>query len=266
MPVCFHAKFFAGSDPLDDARCACPTTMFTLVLASLLSTFAAPSIPDPVPMVGFEIDDFALRDSRGTTHRLSDWNHQPLVAVVFLGVECPLAKLYVVRLNELARELESRGLQIIGIDSNQQDSLTELADFVQLHEVTFPILKDPGNIIADRFGATRTPEVFLLDQQRTVRYQGRIDDQLAVSVRRAAPQRRDLVEAVAELLMGKQVSLPVTETTGCHIGRLKLPNEHGTVTYSKDIAPILQEKCQSCHRTRQIAPFPLTNYQETVGW
>ena len=217
-------------------------------------------------MVGFEIDDFTLRDSRGTVHRLTDWNERPLIAVVFLGVECPLAKLYAVRLNELAREFEARGLQIVGIDSNQQDSLAEIAEFVRLHEIGFPILKDPGNVVADRFGATRTPEVFVLDQQRTVRYQGRIDDQLAVSVRRAAPQRRDLAEAIEELLAGKQVSLPITEAPGCHIGRIHLPKASGTVTYSKHISPIIQEHCQICHRTGQISPFPLTNYQETVGW
>src|SRR6476646_6769694 len=112
---------------------------------------------------------------------------------------------------------------MIGIDSNPQDSLTEIAEFVRSHEISFPILKDPGNVVADRFGATRTPEVFVLDQQRTVRYQGRIDDQLAVSARRAAPQRRDLAEAVEELLTGNQVSLPVTEAPGCHIGRIHLP-------------------------------------------
>ena len=134
------------------------------------------------------------------------------------------------------------------------------------HDINFPLLKDPGNLIADRFGATRTPEVFLLDQQRTVRYQGRIDDQLAVSVRRSAPQRRDLAEAVEELLMGKQVSLPLCEAPGCHIGRLHLPKTQGTVNYSKHIAPILQAHCQSCHRTGQVAPFPLTDYRETAGW
>ena len=240
-----------------------PTFIFTFLL---VSSCALASAGDHTPIVGFEIDDFTLRDSRGTVHRLTDWNDRPLIAVVFLGVECPLAKLYVLRLNELARELEPRGLQIIGIDSNQQDSLTEIAEFVRLHEISFPLLKDPGNVVADRFGATRTPEVFLLDQQRTVRYQGRIDDQLAVAVRRDAPKRRDLARAVKELLAGKQVSLPVTEAPGCLIGRLRLPKGKGTVTYSKDIAPIVQEHCQTCHRTGQIAPFPLTNYAETVGW
>jgi peroxiredoxin len=240
--------------------------MPTFILAWLLSSCALPSAEASTPTVGFEIDDFALRDSRGTVHRLADWNDRPLIAVVFLGVECPLAKLYVQRLNELASEFESRGLQIVGIDSNQQDSPAELAEFVRLYEITFPILRDPGNLVADRFGAVRTPEVFLLDQQRTVRYQGRIDDQLAVAVRRASAERRDLAEAIEELLAGKQVSLPVTESAGCHIGRLHLPTGQGTVTYSKQIAPILQEHCQTCHRSGQIAPFPLTNYQEAVGW
>ncbi|HMO87344.1 MAG TPA: redoxin domain-containing protein, partial [Lacipirellulaceae bacterium] len=66
----------------------------------------------------------------------------------------------------------------------QQDTLQEIAAFARRHGIEFPILKDPGARVADLFGATRTPEAFVLDGQRVVRYRGRIDDQYGVGAAR----------------------------------------------------------------------------------
>ena len=72
--------------------------------------------------IGAKIDDFALQDYLGATHSLSDCSDKRAVVVVFLGTECPLAKLYGHRLAELAAEFEPKAVQFIGIDSNRQDS------------------------------------------------------------------------------------------------------------------------------------------------
>ena len=109
------------------------------------------------PRIGRQIEDFTLADYRGRTRKLSDWADAKLIVVAFMGTECPLANLYVPRLTELAARFESQGVTLIGINSNQQDSLTEVASHAQRYKIPFPILKDPGNKIADRFGAIRTP-------------------------------------------------------------------------------------------------------------
>src|SRR2546426_732692 len=83
----------------------------------------------------------------------------------------------------------------------------------------FPLLKDGDGRVADGFGATRTPEVFLLDAERRIRYRGRIDDQDLVGLPRARPSRRDLAIAVEELQAGKPVSVPETQAAGCFIDR-----------------------------------------------
>ena len=85
---------------------------------------------------------------------------------------------------------KSQGVAFVGINSNQQDSITEVAAHARRMEIPFPVLKDPANEIADRFGAVRTPEVFVLDGDRVVRYWGRIDDQYGVGYQRkkARPQ------------------------------------------------------------------------------
>jgi hypothetical protein len=167
---------------------------------------------------------------------------------------------------ELAEEYGPRGVAFVGIDANQQDSLAEIAHYARTHGIDFPLLKDPGNRVADQFGAVRTPEAFLLDRRRVVRYWGRIDDQFGVGYGRDAPQRRELATALDELLSGKGVSMPSTRAAGCHIGRVSRKPPTGDITYAKDIAAIVERRCQECHRPGQAAPFSLTTYRETVPW
>ncbi len=185
--------------------------------------------------------------------------------MVFLGVDCPLAKLYGPRLADLSRAYQDRGVTILGIFPNQNESPTDLARYAREHHIPFPLLQDVGNVLADRFGAKRTCEAFVLDQERLIRYHGRIDGQYGVGLRSETDHRRDLVEALEELLAGKVVSRPVTRAVGCPISRTGPPGK-GDVTYTKDIAPILQNRCQECHRSGQIAPFALTTYKEAAGW
>lgn len=220
--------------------------------------------------VGQKVDRFQLADYRGKQHSLAEYAGKKAVVLAFIGTECPLAKLYGPRLAELAAEFEPKGVAFLAIDSNRQDAVTELAAYARLHGIQFPVLKDLNNELADRIGATRTPEVFVLDSQGVVRYQGRIDDQygLTIGSNYAKPElkERDLATALDELLAGKAISKPYQPATGCLIGRVREPNENSEVTYSNQIARILQNRCVECHRPGEIAPFSLTNYEEVVGW
>ncbi|MFL5244455.1 MAG: redoxin domain-containing protein [Gemmataceae bacterium] len=216
--------------------------------------------------VGFPISEFALRDYRGGERKLSDWADKKLIAIAFVGVDCPLANLYAARLEELAKEFQSQGVQFVSINSNQQDAVSDIERFVRAHKVSIPVLKDVGNAVADQFGAQRTPEVFLLDERRIIRYRGRIDDQYSVGASRAKIGRRDLAVAIDELLSGKPVSQPTTPAPGCLISRVSRSIQTGEVTYSKHIAGLFQKRCQVCHRPNQVAPFPLTNYAEAAAW
>jgi len=169
-------------------------------------------------------------------------------------------------LAKLARDYGGKGVAFVGINANAQDSVTKIAAYAQQHKIDFPILKDLENKVADQLGAERTPEVFLLDQDRVVRYHGRIDDQFGIGHVKDQPKRQDLAIAIDELLDGKAVSQPVTKAEGCFIGRVPKAKGDNSVTYSKDIAPILQKHCVECHRAGEIAPFALTHYDEIVGW
>jgi peroxiredoxin len=216
--------------------------------------------------IGRTIAPFALNDVRGEEIKIQpseDWRG---VVVVFMGTECPLVKLYSPRLQALAKTYEPRGIKFIAINSNQQDSLSELTQFAKEHALQIPILKDLSNKIADAFGAERTPETFLLNATFQVVYRGRIDDQFTYGIQRPQVEREYLSQALDSLLANKKIEIPETETVGCHIGRILVPDEKSEVTYSKQIVRILQAHCVECHRTGEIGPFALTNYDEVVGW
>ncbi len=213
---------------------------------------------------GFET--LELVDFRGRTWTADDFKDDSLVVLAFLGTECPLAKLYSVRLQEIANDYRSRGVRVVAVISNRQDSLEEIASFARRQELEFPILKDAGNEFADQMGAERTPEIFVFDARRTIRYRGRVDDQYGIGYVREQPRRHDLKIALDELLAGREVSLARTEAVGCIIGRRTEVDSQGEITYGGQVAKILNQRCVECHRDGEIAPFSLTEYDEVAGW
>ena len=210
--------------------------------------------------------DFRLQDHRGAWHSLDEARDSKVVVLAFVGTECPLAEAYAPRLAEMARGFEKRGVAFFGVDANRQDGPVAIGRYADSHGIPFPILKDVGNELADRLGAERTPEVFVLDEARAVRYRGRIDDQFAIGVHRPSPTKRDLADAVEALLAGKPVASPRADAAGCKIGRASKSAGNGEVTYSKQVARILQDRCVSCHRSGEIGPFSLTDYRQAAGW
>lgn len=238
--------------------------LLPLLFSSVLVAGADES--QSLPMIGSAVEDFTLRSHEGREWSLSDFADDQLVVVVFMGTECPLAKLYGPRLAEIHQRFADQGVAFIAINANTQDSMTELSAYAERYHVDFPLLKDVGNRVADAMGATRTPEVFLLDEQRAVRYHGRIDDQYAVGRSRDKVNRSDLAMAIEQLLEGAAVTVPSTEPVGCLIGRVKEVEPVGDVTYSQQISRIFNSRCVECHREGEIAPFPLSSYDDVIGW
>ncbi len=243
---------------------------------SLLGAAQAIGVPSALadPGQATAISDFTLKDFRGKSHSLSDFVDQRLVVVAFLGTECPLAKLYGKRLAEMQADYDQAHpgeVAFLGVMSNRQDAITEIAAYARIHKIAFPLLKDLNHPVADQFGANRTPQAFLLgpvsdDGSRRVLYQGRIDDQYGIGYVNEKPRRRDLAIAVDEALAGKPVSQPSAEAVGCIIGRKRKADPDAEVTYCNQIASILQKRCVQCHRDGEIAPFALTDFDEVVGW
>jgi peroxiredoxin len=216
--------------------------------------------------LGQVIPDFRLKDTKGQAVTLASFGDKKAVVVIFVGTECVINNAYLPRLAELCRAYEPQGVQCLAVNSNQQDEVQRIAEFARENEIPFPVLKDQGGRVADLFGAQRTPEAFVLDGRRAIRYRGRIDDRFGIGYKRAQPTRHDLAIALDEVLAGKPVTQPVSPVAGCYIGRESKPKTDAQVTYAKDIAPIVQRNCQECHRPGQVAPMALLTYGDVSAW
>ncbi len=242
---------------------------WTAAILCSISFFTMPchsADPSGIDSQSKRIPDFALEDYRGKTHQLKDYADKPIVVVAFLGTECPLAKLYALRLEELRESWDGQNVALIAIDTNSQDSLAEIAAFCRRQGVGFPVLKDEAHRVAQLFGATRTPEVFVLDAQRIVRYFGRIDDQYGIGYQKKEPGATWLKDAVEALRSNTPIQHTSVPAVGCLVGRNPQPHENSEVTYSEHIAKILQSHCVECHREGEIGPMALNDYETVSGW
>lgn len=189
-----------------------------------------------------------------------------LYVFCFLGVECPVARQYGAKLRPIAEQFQGKPVQFIGINSNPQDSQTEVARYQQEFKLPFAMLKDSSQLAAKRFNATRTSEAVVANASGEVIYQGRIDDQFAPGVARGKPTTHELTEAIAAALEGKQIATPRTTAVGCLITFKKAAVEQPTTTFTKDVAPLLWKNCYECHRDGEIGPFNISDYEELQGW
>ncbi len=196
--------------------------------------------------------------------------------LVFLSTECPISNGYVPTLNRLAKEFKHRGVEVVGLNPNAGHSLKDLEQHVGEYDLKFPVFKDVGGKVARALDVTTCPEVVLLNEDRRVVYQGRIDDRY--SKRGGASRavgRADLEIAISQLLAGETIAVVKTKTLGCAIDfpRKELKVEpKGTFaketvpTYSDQISRLLQKHCQECHRAGGIGPFALNDYEDAVRW
>jgi peroxiredoxin len=185
-----------------------------LGLAAMVNGGVFSEIPAP-PAIGAMIEDFTLPDADGKEHSLKSLRGNNGSVLIFVSVQCPVSNAYNERMEKLAQDFKARGVTLIGINSN----VTEAADAVKSHaaanNLTFPILKDTGNKIADRLGATKTPEAYVLDANNKLVYHGRIDNSREPSGVNAS----ELRDALESLLAGKPIEKTTAMAFGCTIKR-----------------------------------------------
>ena len=138
---------------------------------------------------------------------------------VFLAETCPISQQATLPLRELYGRYASRGVQFVGVFPGSTATAASVAEFGGTYALPFDLRLDPGLQLTRRLKATVTPEaVVLAADGRTVRYQGRLDDQYAgLGERRTVSQHHELAEALADLAAGRPVAVPRAPAVGCFI-------------------------------------------------
>jgi len=169
--------------------------------------------------IGAKGPAFSLPGVDGQNHALADYKDKKLVVVIFTCNHCPVATAYQDRIIAIQKDYADKGVQIVAINSNSTeaaptDSFEHMKVRAKEKGYNFPYLRDESQEIANAYGALVTPHVFLLDQDRVLRYRGRIDDNWQEP---GKVTTNDLRNALDALLAGKPVPAPVTTQVGCTI-------------------------------------------------
>jgi len=139
------------------------------------------------------------------------------VAVLFIATKCPVSNAYNERMAALAKEFAPKGIAFVGINSNKAEPAAETAEHARKNGLVFTVVKDPGNKVADAYGAQKTPEVFLLDAAGKLIYHGRIDENQDDAKAVRSPDFKNALDA---FLAGKPIPVAETKAFGCTIKRV----------------------------------------------
>lgn len=207
--------------------------------------------------VDSQIHDITFSSIKENTYQLKTLTKQGPAVFVFLSTECPVAQRYTMRLRRMHSEFADKNVTLIGVYSNENDSLDDVKTYIQKAEFAFPIVKDTDGSLARHLGATMTPQAYLIDKTSTLRYRGPIDDNRIIT----RVKHTYLKDALAAVLDGKAVLVKETPAFGCTIHLPELPS-NTDITYSEHIASIIQKNCHSCHQQDGISPFTFSNYTD----
>jgi len=169
--------------------------------------------------IGDHAPYFSLPATDGKIYSISDFADAPALAIVFMGNHCPYARAYEFRLCEIAKEFREQKVAVIAICSNDgvlfpEDSFEQMVEKSKRYDFAYLYLQDAHQSVARAYSAKRTPEAFLFDADKSLRYHGAIDDNYADA---DAVIESYLADGIRALLSGKSPAKEHTPIIGCSI-------------------------------------------------
>jgi peroxiredoxin len=223
-----------------------------LLLALALIVPACGTSEPPGLALGSPAPDFTLPGIDGRMHSLRDYAGSQILAVVFTCNTCPTSQLYEARIRKLHEEYRDKGVAVVAINPNQPsamrladlgytdvgESLDDMKIRAAHRHIDYPYLSDgETQAVSKQFGVAATPQIFVFDRARTLRYQGRIDD----NTRDDLVRSRDARNAIDALLAGRSVSVPRTRAAGCPLKGPSTPAGPDTQLAAFERAPVTVE-------------------------
>jgi peroxiredoxin len=163
--------------------------------------------------------DFRLLGIDGKTYSLDSFKGKMILVIVFMCNHCPYVQGSIERIKSIQSDFGVKGVQVVGINSNDEinypeDSFEKMVEYNKVQKHNFPYLRDEDQKVANAYGAQCTPECFVFDSHRALRYHGRIDNSPKDP---SMVQTTDLRNAVEALIHNKKVAVELTPAIGCSI-------------------------------------------------
>lgn len=224
----------------------------------------AAASPSPPPRQ--EVGDFSLLDQQGRFHQLRRQHGARAVVLMIAGNGCPIVRQNVAKLQALQHRFPK--VQFWMLNSNPQDDVASILAETREFGINLPVLKDETQMVAQSLGVQRTAEVIAIGTQDwKIFYRGALDDQMVQGAVKTEAHEHYLEDALDAFLHGKPVSASSTSAAGCLVHYdWALNVAADKISYAKDVAPILQRKCVSCHSPGNIGPFAMSSYSKVRGF
>ena len=198
--------------------------LFALLPVVFATSLAFKSSVDPLP-IGAPLPnpDKKMKGVAGMEVSFKDAMNTKGLLVMFSCNTCPVVHAYQSRTIEICNYAKSKEIGVILLNSNEAsrddgDSFSDMKDYASKQRYNWPYVVDENSVMANAFGATRTPECFLFNTDGKLIYHGAIDDN-----QNGADEvtRKHLKIAMDEMLGGKDVAVKTTRSVGCTIKRLR---------------------------------------------
>jgi thiol-disulfide isomerase/thioredoxin len=214
------------------------------------------------------VDNFQLVDQDLFAHELYRLADAPAVVIITQENGCPVCRNMAPSLRELEKAYRPKGVEFLMLNSNLQDSRQAILEEAKEYGFDLPILMDTNQLVGEQLGVTRTAEVFVIDPKTwKIVYHGPLDDRITYERQKEKPSETWAADALDALLAGQTPKVASHPGIGCIV---EFPERDkaqtwSQISYSRQIAPILEHKCVACHQEGGIGPFAMQNYAMVRG-
>ena len=225
---------------------------------------AADAVASPAVVDNFRLSDAALGYQE--LYRLKD---AKAVVIITYGNGCPIVRNNAKAYAALKQQYAGKGVEFMALDSSPQDKREEVLMEAKEYGLDMPVLMDVNQLVGEQLGVTRTAEVIVLDPKTwKITYRGPVDDRVTYERQKAKATQNWAADAIEATIAGQPVKVAYKAPEGCLIN-FAARNERAQfakISYAKEIAPIIQEKCADCHQAGGIGPMALTSYSQIKGF
>ena len=177
------------------------------------------NVHDAKLKIGSKAPDFSLPGVDGKAYSLNEFKGKRTLVIVFMCNHCPYVQAYIERIKAIQSDFGVKSVQVVGINANDEvnypdDSFDKMIEMNKQKKLNFPYLRDEDQTVATAYGAQCTPECFVFDTDRKLRYHGRIDDNYKDE---NAVKTYDLRNAINAIIHNQKVAIELTPAIGCSI-------------------------------------------------
>ena len=237
------------------------STMAKLAVAFMLTMFAGMSAN-----AADRISDFSLIDHNGRFHQVSRYADHDAI-VLFAHEDSRDVRRAARDLEKLVEQFNEDKIAFFMIDSTDASNKSEMREVAADAKISLPILMDDTQLVAEELGITRATDVIIIvPKAQEVVYRGALNNRFAEGSRARRASEHYVADALDAILAGEEITGEQLASKGNAIEFAARDNHAESLSYASDIAPILEQRCVSCHMEGGIAPFAMSSHQMIQGW